>query len=154
MVTLVGTQSDFNVALEELVELEYDVISAYKLAIEKLENTIYKTKLKGFLADHERHIAEIKHTYFDELVLPGSGDFLKSNLAKLKVVIANALGSDKNILKAMLTNEIDTNTAYERMTNHPDEPVSQAIILVLKQAYEDEKRHRSWLEAQINETNY
>lgn len=145
MVTLVGTQTEFKKVIKELIELEYDAIEAYKLAIEKLKEVNYKNKLEEFLIDHKRHVAEIKQAYINKLDLPGSGDFIKGNLAKLKVVIANAIGSDKSILKAMLTNELDTNIAYERVNNHPQKPDDSKITLILQLAYEDEKRHKAWL---------
>ena len=149
MVTLVGTQTDFNDAIRELIELEYDAIGAYKLAISKLKSAAYKDKLKEFLSDHERHIADIKDFYEDELViLPTSGDLIKGCLAKLKVAISSVV-SDRTILKAMLTNELDTNTAYERMNHHQGVPNNPAITSALKLAYEDEVRHKAWLEAEI-----
>jgi rubrerythrin len=56
MVTFVGTQSDFGKAVQELVELEYDVIEAYDAAINRVENSQYKSQLEKFRNDLRRHI--------------------------------------------------------------------------------------------------
>lgn len=47
----------------------------------------------------------------------------------------------------MLTNEEDTNTAYERTRNH-DEIWSDATE-ILNAGYSDEKRHKRWIEENI-----
>ena len=38
MVTNVGNQTKFIDAIKELIELDYDAVDTYKLAIEKLKN--------------------------------------------------------------------------------------------------------------------
>ncbi len=52
MVTFVGNQENFADALKELVELEYAAVDAYEAAVERLENPVYKAKLKEFKKDH------------------------------------------------------------------------------------------------------
>ena len=59
MTTLVGTQNDFYDALYALCELDYDAVEAYKAAINRVENTVYKQQLTEFMHDHKRHIQEI-----------------------------------------------------------------------------------------------
>ncbi|MCC2626282.1 MAG: hypothetical protein K0R14_2155 [Burkholderiales bacterium] len=148
MTTLVGTQQDLEDAIKELIELEYDAIGAYELAIKKLDNLAYIDILKGFLSDHKGHVVKIKEFYKGTLSLPMTGDLVKGSLAKFKVTIGNMIGQDLNILKAMLTNEEDTNTAYERMTKHKGVSNNPALELILKSALEDEIRHKAWLESE------
>lgn len=148
MVTLVGTQHDFSNVVMELLRLEYDALGAYKLAIKNLINNGCKAKLKEFSGDHERHIKEIKDVYSSSLKLPRSGDVIKGAMTKMKVSIGSIIGSDINILKAMLDNEKDTNTAYERIVNHPLLPNENKEIFT--NAYLDEKHHKQWLEDYIN----
>lgn len=64
MPTLVGIQADFAKALRELVELDYDAVEAYKVAIKRLKNRKYKDRLQQFKKDHERHINELNTVLF------------------------------------------------------------------------------------------
>jgi uncharacterized protein (TIGR02284 family) len=71
---------------------------------------------------------------------------MKSILTQGKVVMADLFG-DEAILKAMKTNEDDTNTAYSRALERDDVPPE--IYRTLQQNLEDERRHRSWIEQRI-----
>lgn len=146
MVTMVGTQTEFSAAVKELIELDYDAVEAYEAAILRLENTVYKGKLSEFMEDHKHHIQE-----FSSLLkkhncdIPTGPSTAKQWLAKGKVVLANLVG-DNAILSAMLSNEEDTNTAYERMNERTDKWDDAKDII--KQGLEDEKRHKKWFEQQ------
>ena len=144
MVTFVGTQENFAKALKELVELEYAATEAYEAAVERLENPTYKTKLNEFKKDHERHIKEIsalleknKHDVPEKPLIG------KQLLTIGKVVLANMVG-DNTILQAMKSNEIDTNTAYERLNDHKDKWREASEFI--KTGLQDERRHKAWLE--------
>ena len=50
MATNVGNQNKFIDAIKELIELDYDAVDTYKLAIEKLKNLEYKDKFYEFKA--------------------------------------------------------------------------------------------------------
>lgn len=143
MTTLVGTQKTFSDALQSLLELDYDAIEAYKVAIERLEDKDFKAKLTEFKGDHERHVREIS----DLLRKHGSdvpdGPSLKQWLTKGKVVLADLMG-DRAILSAMEGNEEDTNTAYDRMHKHPEKWPDATDIL--DRGFRDEKRHIEWLQ--------
>jgi len=146
MVTLVGTQSDFSNAIKELIELDFDAIEAYEAAINRLDNQDYKDKLNDFKKDHHRHTQELtqllkKHTISN---IPNGPSAVKQWLTKGKVVLANIVG-DATILAAMKSNEIDTNTAYERINARED--VWEDAISILKRGLEDERRHKTWLES-------
>lgn len=143
MTTMVGLQTNFMSALKQLIELDYDAIEAYDAAINRLESENYKSVLKGFKADHQRHINEISKFLEDRQEVPPSGPTLKRVLTQGKVVLANLIG-DKTILRAMRSNEIDTNTAYGRITNYEDTP--SEIQEILKRGLLDEKRHLAWIE--------
>jgi rubrerythrin len=147
MTTLVGTQKDLNDLLESLIELDLDAIEAYDAAIDRLSDAASKAKLTEFKADHVRHTQELGK------VLAGSGRNIptradaKGLLAKGKVVLAGLVG-DKAVLKAMKTNEDDTNTAYERAVAHEGTPAS--VSALFRTALDDERRHRAWIEAAIS----
>lgn len=146
MVTMVGKQAEFSDAIKELIELDYDAVEAYEAAISRLENTVYKGKLSEFLNDHKRHIKEfttlLKKHNTDAPNSPSAG---KQWLTKGKVVLANLIGDDA-ILSAMLSNEEDTNTAYERMNERTDKWDDSKDIL--RRGLEDERQHKKWFEQQ------
>jgi hypothetical protein len=57
---------------------------------------------------------------------------------------------DRAILRAMKTNEDDTNTAYERATGRAD--LTPTIRDVLTRALADERRHRQYIEQRLEQT--
>lgn len=147
MVTKVGLQNDFVVALRDLLELDYDAVEAYSVAIKKLENQDYATTLTHFRSDHERHIHQITMLLKDHGVDPPSGPDLKQYLAKGKIYLANLMG-DNAILKAMYSNEVDTNTAYKRINQYAD--IWPEAVAILQRGLEDETTHKLWIESTIN----
>jgi hypothetical protein len=146
MVTAVGMQTELINATQDLLELDYDAIEAYDAAINRLENQLYKDKMAEFKADHLRHVRELTAFLEDNEEEAPEGPSGKQWLTKGKVIIANLLG-DNAILAAMRSNEVDTNTAYERMTQRDD--LVPELVLIIKRGFEDEKRHKAWLEATL-----
>ena len=148
MATLVGTQTNFADALRELVELDYDAIEAYAAAIDRLGNTKYKNKLEQFKADHENHVVTLNKFLRDHEEEGVEGPDAKKWLAKGKVILATLI-DDKSILQAMLSNEEDTNNAYERMNAHED--IWPEVAEALSKGLADEKAHMEWFEETIEE---
>ncbi|MGN6670680.1 MAG: DUF2383 domain-containing protein [Candidatus Nucleicultricaceae bacterium] len=147
MVTLVGQQDNIIEAVQSLIELDYDAIQAYEAAINRLENENYKRAMSEFKTDHERHIKELgEYLRSNHEEVPHESDF-KGLLAQGKVIIAG-LVNDNAILKAMKSNEEDTNTAYERMCNHAG--LTSALKDILKRGLEDERNHYNWIEKTLN----
>lgn len=147
MVTMAGTQKNLGHLLNSLIELDYDAVSAYEAAIERLDNPQYRAQLTEFLTDHQRHIVELRPIagrYADKVA---QGPDLKQVLTTGKVMLAGMVG-DKAILMAMKTNENDTNTAYERACQHRDAPAE--VLTVLQRNLADEQRHRAWLETTLS----
>lgn len=149
MITRVGKQSNFIDAVKELIELDYDAVEAYETAINRLENLEYKDKLRDFQGDHKRHVKELS-AFLTESgeEAPKGADMSKNLLVKGKVAISAILGDD-NILKAMLSNEEDTNTAYERMHARVNESTNSRVSRAITQGLEDEKKHERWLRRTI-----
>ena len=144
MVTFVGMQDDFASALEKLLELEFDAAEAYEAAFERLKNEEYKEKIKSFKEDHHRHISAISELLKNHGFTPPTGPSTAHQwMTKGKVVIGGLMG-DLAILRAMRSNEIDTNTAYERMHLH-EQAWADAKDL-LREGLKDEQRHKKWLE--------
>lgn len=148
MVTYIGKEINFLQALNHLVQLDYDAVEAYDAAIERLKNSHWREVLKSFREDHKRHITIFTEYLRDLECAYPQGPSLKSILTQGKVMIAN-LSGDKAILLAMRSNELDTNTAYKRMLEHPG--LTDDLFKKVNDAYDDEKRHLSWLEKTIKE---
>jgi uncharacterized protein (TIGR02284 family) len=146
MATLVGTQKVLSSMLNQLIELDYDTIEAYRAAMDRLASPNDRTQLQWFLADHERHVRELSILVRQLGETPAEQADMKQVLTKGKVVIASLLG-DRAVLSAMKSNEDDTNTAYERAVRRNDLPAKMRSVLERNLA--DERRHRAWFEARI-----
>lgn len=146
MTTLVGKQESFDDAMIALLELEYDALEAYEVAVNKLENPLEKQKMREFMQDHQQHISELTHLLkANHVSKVPDGPTGKQWLTKGKVVLGSLFG-DNAILLAMETNELDTNMAYERMVKRTDQwPGVQSF---LNQAFIDERKHKAWIEEQ------
>ncbi|MES2608513.1 MAG: ferritin-like domain-containing protein [Pseudomonadota bacterium] len=148
MVTLVGMQDDFGSALKDLIELEYDAVEAYEAAINRLDNEEYRMSITSFMQDHLRHIKEVSELLKKHNETPPSGPSLaKQWLTKGKVIFGNLVG-DKTILMALRSNEIDTNTAYERLKIH--EHIWSDARDIINRGLMDERKHKKWLESVLD----
>ena len=149
MATMVGNEKDLAKLLNSLIELDFDAIAAYRAALDKLENAEDKGVLRGFLADHERHVVDLRpfvERWGEKAAESGSA---KTILTKGKVVIGGLMG-DKAILEAMKSNEDDTNRAYERATSRTDLP--DDVRSVLLKNLGDERRHRDYIVQRLSTT--
>ena len=146
MATRIGTESDPIKMLEHLMALDYDAIDAYQAAIERLDDDSYVSVMLQFKGDHERHILELGPDITQLGGRPPDGPGAKSFLTSGKIKLANLAG-DEAILRAMRTNESDTNIAYERaFENCPPEARE-----TLARGRDDERRHLEWLVSTIKE---
>lgn len=129
--------------LNSLIELDYDAIAAYHEAVERLDNFSYCETLALFEQDHRRHI-EILSALVEKLhgEPPKSGD-MKKLLTRGKVMLAGLAG-DRAILKAMRGNEEQTNKAYAQALAEFED--STEIQNSLRLNFEDEKKHKAWLD--------
>ncbi|HEX7047786.1 MAG TPA: ferritin-like domain-containing protein [Gammaproteobacteria bacterium] len=146
MVTSVGTENDKLEMLQHLIKLDHAAAEAYGAAIERLDNASYRAQLEGFKRDHERHIEELT-----PIVRQMGGEApdtggAKEMLTEGKVALSSLMG-DEAILKAMKTNENDTNTAYERVV----EKAPPEVRAIVERGLADERRHCDWILAQLGE---
>jgi rubrerythrin len=146
MTTLVGLQTDLNSLLKRLVELDYDAIEAYDVAIQRVHSDDYRAQLRAFRSDHLRHVEELSRVLRDSGREPPKGPDFKRVLTQGKVVLASLIG-DRAVLFAMKTNETDTNVAYERAAAH--EAVPAPVRELLRRGLRDERRHRAWMEREL-----
>ena len=146
MATSIGNETRVNELLENLIQLDYDAIEAYQAAIDRIEDPQSRQSLSEFKADHERHTQNLGMYLRDLGETPPKNGDMKSILTKGKVVLAG-LVSDKAILKAMKSNEDDTNTAYSQALERTD--LAADVMQTLKENLADERRHRTWIEQRL-----
>lgn len=145
MGTSVGTETDTIEMLQNLIQLDYAAAEAYQAAIERLDSERYKEQLSIFKGDHERHMAELKPVVMDLGGRPPVGASPKVFVTQGKVALGGLVG-DQAILAAMRSNEDDTNIAYERML----EKTPNAALVIIRRGLADERRHREWINAQLD----
>ena len=73
MTTTVGTENTLESLLEDLIQLDYDATDAYQAAIDRLENSSYRTRLAEFMRDHLRHITELGEILSEHGAHPAEG---------------------------------------------------------------------------------
>jgi rubrerythrin len=147
MVTTVGMQDDPIALLNALISLDFDAVEAYRAAIDRLDQADYKRTLSEFLSDHVRHTTELSAVVRGLGGTPPEGPGAKSLMTTGKVALANIAG-DGAILRAMLSNEGDTNTAYERAAGHDNLPENARELV--NGNLNDERRHKAWLERALS----
>jgi len=151
MTTPIGAQKHLVDLLDALVELDYDAIEAYRAAIERLDEVNDKEQFRSFLADHERHVRDLG-PFVERLgKQPSKGPDMRKWLTKGRVVIMGLAGTGA-VLHAMKANEDETNAAYERATNRSDVPSD--VLAVLRRNLADERRHRAWIEARLDQRSH
>ena len=146
MVTSVGTGSNAEVIIKDLILLERDAIAAYETTIERLEDPGSKAKIGEFRQDHLRHLDELMTAApMHGLTNPPAEGDMKQMLTTGKVKLADMMGGDGAILKAMSSNENDTIAAYRNASENKDAPSDLKTFFA--SALADEERHKVWMDA-------
>lgn len=146
MSTFAGTQAQLPDLLRALVELELDAIAACDSAVARLGNGVARHELQRFRADHEEHVRALSEVMVEVGEKPPSSADAKALLAQGKVIIGKLVG-DGGVLRAMRSNEHDTNLAYERATQRDD--LSDELHALMRHCLDDERRHRRWIEEHL-----
>jgi rubrerythrin len=126
--------------LNDLLQLDYDAIAAYRVTLAELDSPALRAELQRNLDDHERHITELGE-HIDQLggmkmPLPHiTGAF------KLAVQAAVAMGSDRSVLLAFKANELQSRDKYARAA---EQNFPQHIAMTVRRAAADERRHYDW----------
>ncbi len=127
--------------LTDLLQLEYDALPAYSVAIAGLRRPDLRDALEAYRADHERHVrdlsAQIRRLGGVPLALP----HLPTGLLKLAVQMAGLPGGDRAVLLAFVSNEWQSQEKYARYAARPYPPELSAL---LRRHAADEARHYAW----------
>lgn len=133
--------------LDDLIALDHDAIAAYQAAIERLDDVSIARRFEEFKQDHQRHVRDLSGAVTTLGGTPRKGGDIKKVLTKGKVVLAG-LGSDKQILQAMKSNEDQTVAKYDAAVRECA-TAAAPIREMLARGLEDERRHRSWIEERV-----
>lgn len=128
--------------INDLIQLDFDAVEAYQAAIDRLEDATARSRLQEFMQDHVRHTENLSKLVRQHGGTPKNKGDVKRVLTKGKVVMANLAG-DNAILKAMRSNEDETNEKYEKALKV--QGLDANTRQVLQQNLEDERRHRQWI---------
>lgn len=128
--------------LNDLLQLDYDAVQAYGLAISLLSNPEYKSQLRDFRADHERHIDELSRLVANHGGIPVELPHLPTGVFKLAVQAAGRLGGDRGVLLAFKANERQVRDKYRRAAEKRQPP---EVAVILSRAAGDESLHYSWV---------
>jgi len=127
--------------LNDLLQLDYDAVAAYRLALHELESTVLSDQLRSHLDDHQRHIEELER-HIDRLGGMRMPMPHLSGVFKLAVQSAVAAASDRGVLLAFQANEMQSRDKYARAAAETDMPVD--VRDTIRRAADDEVRHYEW----------
>lgn len=134
--------------LNDLLQLDYDSVQAYTVAIERLRDGEARSTIASFREDHERHIREITEVIRSRGGEPINLPHLPTGVFKLAVQGVGAAGGEKGILLAYKSNERQARDKYRRASNRTHDP---EVGTILRLAAEDEQRHYSWVLERLEE---
>lgn len=136
--------------LNSLIHLDYDAIDAYDAAIKRATDDNVRAALLEFRADHETHTGKLQ-SWVEKLGgKPATKSDLKAVLTSGKVAISS-LSETMGILKAMQSNEEETNQKYDDALSTVTEPPE--LVEVLLHNRDDERKHKGWIDNHLDQTN-
>lgn len=131
-------ESDIIGKLNSMVRLDNDALSSYNRVIGNIDDQVIKSEITRFRDDHLRHVDKLSSLVIKYGGVPARDDkdirglFLGSATA-----IENFAGLQGSLM-ALQTGEKVTNNDYSEAVSWD---VPEDVLLVLKENYEDEKRH-------------
>jgi hypothetical protein len=132
--------------LNDLLQLDYDAVGAYTLAISALRDRNLRNTLIGFRQDHERHIAELVDLIRARGGVPVRMPHFPTGIFKLLVQAAGSVGGfaggDRTVLLAFIANETQARDKYRRHASAGYHPAD--VAGVVERAARDEETHHRW----------
>lgn len=143
-----GSDGTVIAELTDLLQLEYDTLPVYSLAIAATRRAEIRDALAEFREDHRRHIRELSSLLRAMGGVPLPLPHLPTGLFKLAVQAAGVPGGDRAILLAFKSNEWQSKTKYARHAGRPHVP---DIAALLDRNAADEARHYAWASRTLDE---
>jgi hypothetical protein len=126
--------------LNDLLQLDYDAVAAYAVALNALDDPGYQDAVRRFKLDHERHIDELTELVRAYGGIPMSIPHL-SGVFKLAVQGVGAVGNDAAVITAFKSNEAQSRDKYRRAASRQHPPDVQAVLI---KGARDEQHHFNW----------
>ena len=127
--------------LIDLLQLEFDALPAYSVAIAGLRRPDLRGTLEAHRADHERHVRDLSAHIGRLGGVPLALPHLPTGLLKLGVQMAGLAGDDRALMLAFAANEWQSQQKYARYAARPYPPELAAL---LQRHAADEARHYDW----------
>ena len=126
--------------LNDLLQLDYDAVAAYAIALKELNEPAYQDAVRRFKDDHERHIDELTALVrkYGGVPLPVSHT---AGAFKLAVQGAAAGADDAGVIHTFKAHEVQSRDRYRRAVSR-QHPVDVQDVLI--RAARDEQRHFDW----------
>ncbi|HYD99768.1 MAG TPA: ferritin-like domain-containing protein [Alphaproteobacteria bacterium] len=128
--------------LNDLLQLEYDALPSYRLAIALLRTEEYRSALESYLADHERHVEDLSRLIHERGSVALRLPHVPTGFFKLAVQAAGAAGGERAVLLAFRANEQQSRDKYARAAEAEQPP---EVAALLRRHAEDEARHFDWV---------
>src|SRR6202171_2789775 len=128
-------------AMQDLIPPDMDAIMAYDQASRARDHDFVADQLRGFRADHGRHVRDLS----EELRKLGETPDVRTDAKGFfieKFTAITARGT-RTALMAMLANENLTTAMYSAALELEDIPESAKAVI--RQNYSDEQRHQDWI---------
>lgn len=133
--------------LNDLLQLDYDAVAAYTLALNTLDDPGYRDAVRVFKAEHERHIEDLTALVRKYNGMPMPMPHL-SGAFKLAVQGIGAMGNDAAVITAFKSNEVQSRDKYRRVASRQHPPEVQGVLI---RAARDEQRHFDWAMRTLSE---
>jgi uncharacterized protein (TIGR02284 family) len=128
--------------LNELIRLDHDAIGAYNEAIDGIDESRLRERLRRFCGDHVRHVADltliVRRLGGEPPAKPAARGLSRMTLTKVA-----GLDDPEVVLKVMRSNE---NVIQKYYGECCQQDFPEEIRDVIQRHFGDEQRHCSWME--------
>ena len=131
--------------LNALIALDHDAVGAYEAAIHRIDVESLRMSLRGFQADHVRHIEDLSRVVTQLGGTPRTAPDAMGFLLKGFTAVTSMMGNEA-ALQAMRGNELLTNRTYRMAL---DEEWSDDTRAIIERNFSDEQRHLAFIEAAL-----
>lgn len=128
--------------LNDLLQLDHDAVGAYGIAIEGIDDPMWKQDLIRYRGDHERHVRDLTELIRAHGGIPVELPHLPTGVFKSAVQAAGAAGGDREVLMAFKSNEGQVRDRYRRAAGR-DLPADVAAVVARNAR--DEETHYRWV---------
>lgn len=127
--------------LNDLRDLDRDAIAAYDVAIDHLRSEAFRSTLRAFRADRERHISDLARLLER---LGGTAERAPGPTGAFELAVreTGGAGGDREVLLAFKAHEARARDHYRRAAAVPRDP---DVETVLRRNAADEERHYAWV---------